>query len=429
MAAKGVNLLPEDDDGQDNDELEDEYDDLREDFSSRSRRSQNGGGSGIIRVIGIAFAVLVLFGGAAWAGYQFWWIPRLEKEQKKIEARKRLGELRERRIEQAKAERERRKKELALLQKIRAEAEGVTAGKPIVRKGKKKKTGGSAGKTAKPMDGSKMAAGLAKSPVAPIKKIQPRVAKEIPQKVVSQMKPAEPAKKAPEKPELVSRIAPKAPEMKRTPKALKPKAPAKVARKSSKVMTQLAKPDPTVKAKTVKKRKGAPKKPEPVREVAKKNQRFYSIQVATCRTKKCIAAFVGKLNQKGFRPRVSGRIYSAAPRTEVLLDKFDSKKAALSLTAIARKKNIRTTLYRRGSSWRVSAGSFANIEDAAQRLDQVEDAGLKAKLTARPGSGKTVFRIVRTGKLATRKSAIAMRKRIVEAGFTDSFVVLQNAQE
>ena len=424
MAAKGVNLLPEDDDGQDNDELEDEYDDLDEDISSRSRRSHSNGGSGIIRIIGIAFAVLILFGGAAWAGYQFWWIPSLQKEQKKIEARKRLGELRKRRIEQAKAERERREKEMALLQKIRAEAEGITAEKPAAQRDEKKKAGKPTDKAAKQLDGAKKSVGVAKSSVATIKKNQPRAAKEIPQKEVAQMKAAEPAKKTPGKPELVSRHAAKAPEMKSTPKV-----PVKKVKKSSKVMALPAKPGPTVKAKAVKEAKIALKKTEPVREVAKKNQRFYSIQVATCRKKKCITAFVRKLNQKGFRSRVSGRIYSAAPRTEVLLDKFDSKKAALPLTAIARKKNIRITLYRRGSSWRVSAGSFANIEDAAQRLDQVEDAGLKAKLTAQPGSGRTVFRTVRTGKLATRKSAIAMRKRIIAAGFIDSFVVLQNAQE
>ncbi len=419
MAAKGVNLLPEDDDGQDNDEPEDEYEDsLDELVSSRSRRSRRGGG-GFFRAVGIVLAIAILFGGAAWAGYQFWWIPRLEKEQKKVEARKRLENLRKRRIEQAKAERGRRKEELALLQKIRAEAEEKTA-ESTGQKSEKKKSVEASVKTAQQKDGSKKdaskkATAASKPPVTAIEKAQIRVAKEIPQKKAASKKPAEPLTRQAQ----VSRVAPRA-----SVKRASPKAPLKEAKKSSGVMMPQAKPAPAVKAKA-REAKVVPQKPVTAPRVAKKRGKFYSVQVATCGTTKCVNAFVRRLNKKGFLPIVSRRFFSTATWTEVLLDEFGTKKAALSIAALARKKRVRVTVYQNGKSWRVSAGSFANIEDAAQRLDQVEDAGLKAKLAARPGSRRSGFQAVRTGKLSSRKSAIAMQRRIVQAGFLDSFVVLQ----
>ena len=191
MAAKGVNLLPEDDDGQDNDEPEDEYEDnLDELVSSRSRRSRHGVGGVFFRAVGIVLAIVIFFGGAAWAGYQFWWVPRLEKEQKKVEARKRLENLRKRRLEQAKVERGRGKKELALLQKIRAEAEEKTA-ESTGQKSEKKKSDEASLKTAQRKDDSKKAATALKPPVAAIKKAQIRVAKEIPQKKAAPKKAKE----------------------------------------------------------------------------------------------------------------------------------------------------------------------------------------------------------------------------------------------
>jgi len=50
----------------------------------------------------IFMIVLALFGGAAWAGYSFWWIPKQIQGQKKNEAQKRLEVLKRQRSEQAK---------------------------------------------------------------------------------------------------------------------------------------------------------------------------------------------------------------------------------------------------------------------------------------------------------------------------------------
>ncbi len=429
MAAKGVNLLPEDDDGQDNDEPEDDYeDDLDEEISSRSR-SRSGGG-GIFRVIGIVFAAIVLLGGVAWAGYQFWWIPRLEKEQKKIEARKRLEDLREKRLEQAKAERARRKKELALLQEIRAEAEGKTAkkaetstGGDTAKEAEKKKTAGTSGVTTGQMDGLKKPKTLAKSPKPGAEKIQPKVAKEIPQEEGAQRKPVIAVKKPPQKRKQVARAAPQPPV-----KMASPATPSKEEKEPPKTTASPEKPSSVAKVEA-REVKIVPTKPVPVPPSPAPDQRFYSVQVATCRTKKCVTSFVRKLSKKGFRARVSKRIASSAPRTEVLLGEFETKREALPLLELARKKRLRVTLYQGKGSWRLSAGSFANIEDAAQRLDQIEDAGLKAKLAAREGTRRVSFRVVRTGRLSTRRSAIAMRRRVVQAGFSDSFVVIQKASK
>lgn len=421
MAAKGVNLLPEDDDGQDNNESEDEYeDDLDEEYPSRSRRSRGGGG-GFLRVVGILFAVTFLLSGAAWAGYQFWWIPRLEKEQKKIEARKRLEDLRISRLAQAKAERERRKKELALLQKMRGETEKRANGKSEKSDGIQRMNLGIAGKApkemVKPADGFMKSVASGKMPEPVVEKNQPRVAKEIPQNKMAMGNSPDSSRKISLKRTKVSKVAPQAPV-----ELSKPNEPSKPVITTTKTV-------PRPRKGKVEKEKSAMLKPASTLRVPRARGRFYSVQVATCRTNRCVNSFVRKLKVKGFPSFVSKRIYASVPWTEVLLDEFASKGAALSLAAIAREKRVRVTVYQKGKIWRVSAGSFANIEDAAQRLDQVEDFGLKAKLAAGSGSRKPGFRTVRTGRLTSRKFAAAMRKRIVAAGFQDSFVVLRKLQK
>ena len=153
---------------------------------------------------------------------------------------------------------------------------------------------------------------------------------------------------------------------------------------------------------------------------------YFSVQVATCRTDKCVNAFMGKLRAKGYEPFVGGRSAAGASSkmTEVLLGDFAKKSDAMALASNARRKKLRVSLYQRGEKWRVSAGSFADLEDAAQRLDRVEDSGLKGTLIARTAAaGKSGLRWVRIGKLSSRQEAIAMLGRVSRAGFSGSYVV------
>jgi len=107
---------------------------------------------------------------------------------------------------------------------------------------------------------------------------------------------------------------------------------------------------------------------------------------------------------------------------EVLLGTFPTRSAAGALARQARGKNIRVTIYQAGNAWRVSAGPFWDLEDAAQLLDRVEDAGLKGELASRPGPGRPGLRTVRTGRFSSRKEALETRARVVAAGFPGSFV-------
>lgn len=452
MAAKGVNLLPEDDDSQDRNEPEDDFDDdldFEERIRSRPREPSDEGG-GFFRIAGIIFAVVVLFASVSWAGYQFWWIPRVEKEQKKVEARKRLEQLRQNRLEQANAERERRKKELALLQKIRREAEEK------VKEKSAQPAGGQAEAKEKPATGQEQAMQKKKvpekssvpneSPPKAVDKAQGKQAPEIqPKQEAMAKKPSqEQAMKKPsakaeqsEKTEQKAEIVPKPPVQKKEVVSKtssvqdKKKAPPKKEQPSG----VMAKATKEKKSPVVESMKKAGKKELPLPKAMGgpaepiKSSRFYTVQVATCRTKRCVNAFSQKLRQKGFQPFVIKRSSSRVARTEVLLDEFSVKDRAVSLAALARGKKLPVKVYQSGKRWRVSAGSFVNMEDAAQRLDQVEDAGLKAKLAARPQAPRSTFQLVGTGRLSSRKSAIVMRRRVVKAGFKDSFVVLRKSQQ
>lgn len=421
MAAKGVNLLPEDDDGQDKEELENDFDDDIDDLDSPPRRGEDD--RSIIRIIGVVVAVVILLGVFAWAGYQFWWIPRVENEQRKLEARQRLEDLRKKQLEQAKAERERRKKELALLQKIRSEAEGSSVKKTETsttggteEKSAGKETAGKRDVTASRQAPSERPGSPPKSPAPLPETVQPKTAKE--------MLPTPPRKEAAEKSTEKADTAVPAPvrvERKKV-RAAPPRETRASSKNAKQPLPRMTPPRVEAREMTV-----APKEPSPTPPSSVSTNTFYSVQVATCRTDKCARAFAKKLTSNGFRPRVSNPIPSSVQRTEVLLGEFPTKREALSLVTRARKKGVRTRLYRSKNGWRVSVGSFSNMEDAAQRLDQIEDAGFKAKLAAQRGIRKTRYRVVRTGKLSSRKAALALRRRVVQAGFPDSFIVIQRA--
>ena len=74
MARRGVNLLEGDDDEE------------REDDSETGSDSGDGGGDyerrrgGFVDVLMVILFVCVMLGGVAWAGYQFWWLPKVKKE-------------------------------------------------------------------------------------------------------------------------------------------------------------------------------------------------------------------------------------------------------------------------------------------------------------------------------------------------------------
>jgi cell division septation protein DedD len=174
--------------------------------------------------------------------------------------------------------------------------------------------------------------------------------------------------------------------------------------------------------------KAAPRTP-PARQSrrATSGSRVYSVQVASCRTERCVQSFVSRLREKGMDPRVSGNGARNGPTNEVLLGSFATREEAENLAGQAKDKNLRAVAYESGGRWRVSAGSFRDLEDAAQMLDRVEDAGFRGELARRPGApqGGAGLRAIRTGSFATRREALAERSRVVGAGFQGAFVVAE----
>ena len=69
MARKGVNLLEGDDEEREGDSEEDSGDD----GGSYERRR-----GGFVDVLMVILFVCVMLGGVAWAGYQFWWLPKMK---------------------------------------------------------------------------------------------------------------------------------------------------------------------------------------------------------------------------------------------------------------------------------------------------------------------------------------------------------------
>ena len=118
------------------------------------------------------------------------------------------------------------------------------------------------------------------------------------------------------------------------------------------------------------------RKPLPASRLASNTSNFYSLQIATCRMKSCKENLVLRLREKGFQPIVSHMAFSSPAMTEVILGEFSTEKAARSHAAFAEGKKIEISTYTREGKWGVSAGRFADATDAAQRLEELKEAGL-----------------------------------------------------
>lgn len=393
MAKKGVNLL--DEDGEEKEPGEEGG----EAGERPSRRSRGGGGGGLIRTIIIAVAAVAILGGGGWAGYKFWWLPSKKKEEDRLQAQKRLEELRQQRLAQMRAEAEQRKQALAILEQVQAEQQGKAPGAP-------------------PKEGEpKPAAGTPAKPAAP-----PMAAKEPPK---APAVPAAPPAAAP-KP-----AAPREMAAARPPAAPPAETPGRPAREVTPPKPE-ARPAAPRTAQMRPQEGGPPQppaapRPPAARRPAPTGSQAYSVQVATCRTDRCVQSFMSRLRAKGLEPLVAGGAAGrSGPVNEVLLGSFASSAEAETLAGQARAKNLRITVYESGGRWRVSAGSFSDLEDAAQALDRAEDVGFRGELARRPGAATPAgsgLRAVRTGSFATRQEALAARAKVVAAGFPGAFVV------
>jgi cell division septation protein DedD len=275
---------------------------------------------------------------------------------------------------------------------------------------------------------AKKARAQRKKELAQLQKMQAVAENKV--KETASEKPEEPPEVA-EKPEPEKPQVAKAPAMeKKRPAPKAEPAPAKEITKpraAEKREAPPAKPRRLASAGSATRMMPAPaKKRKPLSRAAKRpSGRYFSVQVATCRTDGCVNSFVKKLQAKGYKPFVGGGGSSGpSTLTEVLLGDFAKRQDALSLASRARGKKIRASIYRSGGKWFVSAGSYVDLEDAAQRLDRVEDSGLSAKLAPSTiASKKSGLRTVRIGRLASRRNALAMQANITKAGFRGSYVV------
>ncbi len=385
MARKGVNLLEGDDEDREGDSEEDSGDD----GGSYERRR-----GGFVDVLMVILFVCVMLGGVAWAGYQFWWLPKM----------KNAAQLKRARITQEKQRRIR-------LAKMRKSAEGM------------KRAPGAPGQLQQAESAQEQKRTLDESARTeqPERPAPSRPAEKPDTPAKSMMKQKAKPLKPDEKPAREMMVAAKMPEKKASAKTTEPRRPSPVRKQVVGEKAETAKPG---KAKI---RSGA--------GVRKPSQGFYySVQVASCLTGRCAESFSKRLRGKGFTPfkiagasrarRRSGRM------TEVQLGSFSSLAEARTLASEARKKKIGARVYRYKNQWRVAAGSFRNLEDAALLLDRAEDSGFRGELVSRLESGGTrrLYKI-RTGKFESLRDALAFRKKIRLAGFSDAIVVRRRSRK
>lgn len=370
MARKGVNLLEGDDDEREGDSEGDSGDD----GGSYERRR-----GGFVDVLMVILFVCVMLGGVAWAGYQFWWLPKVKNEAQLKRARIKQEQQRKMRLEKMRAAAERAQQTPAAPGQFR--------------------------QTKRPQE-QKREFGASERPAPSRPVVKPKtLAAAMMKKEAAPRKPAkEPAR------EMV--MAVKTPEKIAPPKTVQPSRPSP--------MKKQAAGEKTEKAKT-KIRDGA--------GVRKSPQGFYySVQVASCSTDRCADSFLKRLRNKGYSALRAASTSRARRRsgqiTEVRLGSFSSLDEARTLASRARKKKIGTRVYRSNNQWRVAAGSFSNLEDAALLLDRAEDSGFRGELASRlQSSGTRRLYTIRTGKFASLREALAFRKKIRLAGFSDAIVV------
>ena len=403
MARKGVNLLEGDDEEREGDSDGDSGDD----GGSYERRR-----GGFVDVLMVILFVFVMLGGVAWAGYQFWWLPKMKK----------TAQLKRARMKQE----QQRKMRLAKMGGATERAQQTPGASGQFRQNKSPREQKRSLRGAEQNMGPERPApsSSAVKPVSP-------AASMMKQKAASRS----PAEKAP--------IA-------AAPIMEKPATPPRAKTKPKRRMVMAAKmPEKKVPAKTT-----APDRPSPKRKQAaqKKTERakaktrggagirkpsqgfYYSVQVASCRTGRCAESFSKRLKGKGFSVfKVAGTSRarrSSSRMTEVRLGSFSSLAEARALASEARKKKIGARVYRYDNRWRVAAGSFKNLEDAALLLDRAEDSGFRGELASRLQSGGTrrLYRI-RTGRFESLRDALAFRKKIRLAGFSDAIVVRRRSRK
>lgn len=402
MARKGVNLLEGDDEEREGDSDGDSGDD----GGSYERRR-----GGFVDVLMVILFVCVMLGGVAWAGYQFWWLPKMKKTE----------QLKTARIKQE----QQRKMRLA---KMRGATE------------RSQQTPGASGQFRQNQSPQEQKRGPrgAEQNMQPARPAPSRAAAEPISPAASMMNqkaaPRSPAEKAPLAAAPVMDKPAIPPRAKTEPKPQMVMAAAMPGKKAPARAAAPVRPSPRRKE-AAEKKTGKPKaKIRSGAGIRKPAQGFYySVQVASCRTGRCAETFSKRLKGKGFsvfKVAGAGRAIRSSRMTEVRLGSFSSLAEARALASEARKKKIGARVYRYNNRWRVAAGSFRNLEDAALLLDRAEDSGFRGELASRLQSGGTrrLYRI-RTGKFENLRDALAFRKKIRLAGFSDAIVVRRRSRK
>lgn len=391
MARKGVNLLEGDDEEREGDS--DSEEDSGDDGGSNERRR-----GGFVDVLMVILFVCVMLGGVAWAGYQFWWLPKAQKEAQLKQARMKQEQRRKTRLAKMKAAIKRAQQTPGGLSQ--------TAGAPAQQNAK----GATVQRTqherpAPPRSAEKKTMQQKPTPRSPDEKAPPATS--------AVKKPAIPPGME-GKPGRETAAVVQIPEKKATASKPRPARP-RLQEKQKRVAEK--KPE----APKAKVRSGASGRKPP-------QGFFYSVQVASCSTERCADSFSKRLRSKGFsafRMASTSRVRRRSGQvTEVLLGSFSSPAKARALASRAREKKIGARVYRSNNQWKVAAGSFRNLEDAALLLDRAEDSGFRGELASRLQSGgrRRLYRI-QTGKFEGFREALAFRKKIRLAGFSDAIVV------
>ena len=407
MARKGVNLLEGDDDEE------------REDDSETDSDSGDGGGDyerrrgGFVDALMVILFVCVMLGGVAWAGYQFWWLPKVKKEAQLEKARIKQEQQRKMRLAKVGGATQRERRSPGSTSRF-SQAAGSQAQSRAMGAPERNMQSG-------PPSSSKPAETLAPTaaPMMGRNPTTPGQADKAPPAAVAGMKKSTSPTRAEKKPLAASAAMrkPVAPQREKPPAAQTPEKKAPPRRALSR--KQLAEKKTEKVSANAQRRAGARKPPQGF---------FYSVQVASCSTRRCADSFSKRLKGKGFsafKVVGSGRAgKSGARTTEVRLGSFSSLAEARALASRARKKKIGARVYRSENQWRVAAGSFRNLEDAALLLDRAEDSGFRGELASRLQSGgrRRLYRI-RTGKFESLREALAFRKKIRQDGFSDAIVV------
>ena len=396
MARKGVNLLEGDDE-----EREDEpEDDTGDDGGNYERRR-----GGFVDVLMVILFVCVMLGGVAWAGYQFWWLPKVKKAEHLKIARK-AQEQNRMRLATMKNTPERARTNTAP-----ERAQQPESGQEL----KRNQSAPGGNKRIERSDASQKSDKPEPVAVAVMKhNVTPRKPPE---------KPAIPIASVAETPTSPPRMTAK-PGQEALVVAKRPEKKAKAVRP-----VQIKKQASENKA-----NKSKSKTRTGTKESKQSRGYYYSVQVASCSTSRCAESFTKRLEGKGFSTfKVAGtrRIRKRSNQiTEVRLGSFASPAKARTLAGEARKKNIPARVYRYNNQWVVAAGSFRNLEEAALLLDRAEDSGLRGELASglQSGVARRLYSI-NTGKFETLREALAFRKKIRLTGFSDAIVVRRRSKK